>query len=180
MKSLSRLVVLVLALLMAAVSMAADTFMVLDIQGRGEVRIKLETAKAPKTTAHIIKLVEAGFYNGLRFHRAERIPRPFLVQVGDPNSKDGDLNSRGMGQGGTGATIPFEETGLSHVEGAVGLARDPSDKNSGDSQFYFMLSDNKFLDGKYTVFGQIVGNGLTILKSIDKGDRITTARIERK
>ncbi len=148
----------------------------LKIEGRGEVTIKLFTLEAPKTTAHIMKLVKDGFYDGLRFHRADKTPKPYLVQVGDPASKSGSLDDPKMGMGGSGTTVPYENTSHQNVEGAVGLSHLVGNQNTGDSQFYIVLGPDKFLDGFYTVFGQVV-SGMDVVKKIERGDRITSATI---
>lgn len=148
----------------------------LEIEGKGTVVIRLYPDKAPKAVAHIAKLAKDGFYNGLRFHRADRQPRPYLVQIGDPQSKSGNLDAADMGTKGTGTRIPFEDSGLPNVAGAVGLARLGQDRDSGDSQFYILLAPQRFLDGNYTVFGQIV-DGMEVVRKIEKGDRITKATV---
>src|SRR6185312_16982424 len=96
-----------------------ETVLKLEVEGRGNVFILLHTKEAPKTTARILQLVSDGFYNGLRFHRAIRTPKPYLVQVGDPVSKTGEIANAGAG--GSGKTIPFEDTHFDNVVGAVGL-----------------------------------------------------------
>lgn len=149
-----------------------ETVMKLDIEGRGEVAIVLHTKQAPKTTEHIIELIRQKFYDGLRFHRVDNVPRPYLVQVGDPASRGGDL----LGLTGSNGSIPYEDTGFTNVAGAVGLARPIKEKDSGDSQFYILLDKSSFLDGKYTVFGMVV-SGMEVLPKIQKGDRLTRVSV---
>ena len=153
-----------------------ETDLKLEIQGRGSVYIQLFTKEAPHTTAQIIKLVKAGFYNDQRFHRVEKSPKPYLVQIGNPLSKTADLDSLPPTTSGNGDKIAFEESGHQNIEGAVGLARDVSSQDSGDSQFYINLGHNKFLDGTYTVFGQVV-SGMDVVQNIERGDRVTSASI---
>jgi cyclophilin family peptidyl-prolyl cis-trans isomerase len=153
-----------------------ETDLKLEIEGRGSVYIKLFTQDAPKTTERIIKLVKEGFYSGQRFHRVEKNPKPYLVQIGDPASKEGDLNDPKMGQGGSGVHIQLENSGHQNVEGAVALAHPVDDENGGDSQFFISLSANKFLDGHDAVFGQVV-SGMDVVKSIELGDRLKSATI---
>lgn len=143
----------------------------LEIEGKGAVIIRLFPDKAPKAVGNIVKLAKSGFYDGLRFHRADRQPRPYLVQVGDPQSRLGNLDAPDMGTKGSGVKIPFEDTGLPNIVGAVGLARLGQDKDTGDSQFYILLGPQRFLDGNYTVFGQVV-EGMDVVRKIEKGDRI--------
>lgn len=153
-----------------------ETGVKFDIEGRGSFTIRLFTREAPKTTTHFLKLVKDGFYTDQRFHRADRTPKPYLIQVGDPASKSGDINDKAVGSGGSGARIPYEDSGKSNVEGAVGLARITDDLESGDSQFYILLGNQPFLNGHYTVFGQII-SGMDVIKRIEKGDRIVGTTI---
>lgn len=147
-----------------------ETDVVLEVQGKGTVYIQLFTKEAPKTTARIVKLVHDGFYNGLRFHKVEKTPKPYLVQIGDPQSKTGDLDNLPVAAD-TPDDLPYEESGHQNVEGAVGLAR-----GFGGTQFYIAIGTDKFLDGHYTVFGQVV-SGMDVVKRIELGDRVTTATI---
>jgi len=180
MRALLALLLLMLTFPMAAASNGrlalADTVVKVEIEGRGDLLIKLYTKEAPRTTAHFLKLVRQGFYSGQRFHRVETSPRPYLVQIGDPASKSGDLDQPGMGGGGSGARIPFENTGFANVVGAVGLSRPVNDRDAGDSQFYMLLDRANFLDGNYTVFGQVTA-GLDVLKKIRRGDRVSRVSI---
>ncbi len=143
-----------------------------DIEGRGSYYISLFVKEAPKTTAHILKLVKAKFYDGLRYHKVEKSPRPFLVQVGDPLSKKGNLEADNMGSGGSGTKIPFEDSGYSNMVGMVGLAAPPTNRDAGDSQFYVLLDSARFLNGNYTIFGKVI-QGMEIVKKIERGDRVT-------
>ena len=160
-----------------AVARGETVSLVLSIEGRGDVAIQLLTDKAPKTCAQIEKLAKSGFYDGLRFHREERSPRPFLVEVGDPRSKDG-VDGDDLGTKGSGQTVPLEGNDVAQIAGIVGLRRNLEDKNSGDSSFYILLGPSRFLDGKYTAFGK-VSSGMDVVAKIRKGDRIATAKIVR-
>lgn len=157
---------------------SGETVLVLDVEGKGEVVISLATREAPKTTAQIIKLAQSGFYNGQKFFRVVKTPRPFLAQFGDPQTKEKDVSDASIGTGGSGTTVPFENTGLKNVEGAVGLSLKENDKATGDSQFYINLAANGFLDGGYSVFGQVV-KGMDIVKNLNVGDKVSTATIKR-
>ena len=123
---------------------------------RGKLTLELFPEVAPKTVARFTELVKKGFYNGLTFHRV--VPK-FLVQGGDP---------AGDGTGGSGKTIPAEFNERKHVAGTMGMAR-MRDPDSADSQFYLCLEPQPFLDGKYTVFGQVV-EGLEVLAKILEND----------
>ena len=123
---------------------------------RGKLSIELLPDVAPKTVARFTELVKKGFYNGLTFHR---VAPKFLIQGGDP---------AGDGTGGSGQTIPAEFSEKKHKAGTVGMAR-TKDPDSADSQFYICLEPQPFLDGKYTVFGQVV-EGLDVLPKIQEND----------
>ncbi len=121
--------------------------------GMGEIEIELYEKDAPLHVANFKKLVKSGFYNGLTFHRV--IPN-FMIQGGDPNSKDKDRSNDG--QGGPGYTIPAEIK-LKHQKGSLAAARlgdqaNPKRESSG-SQFYIVTGDASHLDGQYTVYGKV-------------------------
>jgi cyclophilin family peptidyl-prolyl cis-trans isomerase len=177
------LAILVLFVLVAAAALGqtyrpqpGETVMRVDVEGRGSIFIRLATKEAPRTTAHIQRLARGGFYEGQRFHRVERSPRPYLIQMGDPGSRTKQMDDPTLGTGGSGGAIPYENSGLPNVEGAVGLARPLGDKAGGDSQFYILLADSKFLDGSYTVFGQVVA-GMDVVKNVRRGDRVSSVSI---
>lgn len=153
-----------------------ETVLRLVFEGRGNVYIKLHTKEAPKTTSQIISLVGSGFYDGQRVFRAEKSPRPFMIQMGDPLTKTKSVDDPAVGSGGSGNKVAYEESGYPNDENAVGLAAIPGDKNSGDSQFYILLGRARFLDGNYTVFGQVVA-GMDVVRKVERGDRISSATI---
>ena len=157
---------------------AGETVMKMVVAGRGDVYIRLDTKKAPKTTAHISSLVERKFYDNQKFFKVIKSPKPFLVQFGDPGSKTKKMNDPSLGNGGSGKTIPYENTGRKNVRGAVGLAAKEGDPNSGDSQFYILLGDYAFLEGQYTVFGEVV-QGMNIVDNVRLGDKVTSVTIIR-
>ena len=175
MKTFRLLVGFSLVFLVHALSWAQER-VVFKIEGKGEFTITLNTKSAPKTCAHIVGLVDRGFYNGLRFHRAEKKPKPFLVQVGDPSTRDSEITADKQYRGGSSSGITQEDSGLPNELGAVGLASIPEENILGDSQFYILLTPAKFLDGKYTVFGKIT-SGMSVVQNIEKGDRIASARV---
>lgn len=138
---------------------AAETRPIASIETpRGTIRIRLYPEEAPKTVANFIKLANKGYYDGLRFHRVEP---GFVIQGGDPN---------GDGTGGPGYTIPDEKNKkLKHVLGAVAMAKSTA-PNSAGSQFYIIIrKDAKELDGRYTVFGQVI-EGQSAANSMRRGD----------
>ena len=125
---------------------------------QGTLTFELFPESAPKTVARFSELVKKGFYNGLAFYRV--VPK-FLVQTGDPS---------GEGAGGSGQNLPAEFNERKHGVGTVGMAR-RHDPDSADSQFYICLEPQPFLDGKYTVFGQVI-DGLELLPKIQEGDTV--------
>lgn len=153
-----------------------ETILRLAVEGRGDISIKLFTKEAPKTTKRIIDLTRNGFYDGQKFFRVVTTPRPYIAQIGDPQTKNKDLDSPDIGNGGTGTRIPYEDSKVSNSLYSVGLATLPKDRDSGDCQFYINLAPNKFLDGSYTVFGQVVG-GTDVVKKLQRGDKVTKATI---
>jgi peptidyl-prolyl cis-trans isomerase B (cyclophilin B) len=152
--------------------------------GAGPV-IVLETAKgiiqfetypedAPKTVAQIVGLVKRGFYNGLRFHRAER---NFVIQIGDPQTRNMTLQEW-WGRSGSGKPIGVAEITKkrTHVRGAVAMGHSGSAKDA-DSQFYITMRAAPELDGKYTVFGRVT-QGMDVVAKIEKADVLKKASVK--
>lgn len=134
----------------------------------GDIEIELNEKDAPQHVANFKKLVKSGFYNGTTFHRV--IPG-FMIQGGDPNSKDADRSNDG--QGGPGYTIPAEIK-AKHEKGSIAGARlgdnaNPKRESSG-SQFYIVTGEASHLDGQYTVYGKVV-KGMDVALSIEKVKR---------
>jgi cyclophilin family peptidyl-prolyl cis-trans isomerase len=121
---------------------------------------------APLHAAAFIKLADAGFYDGLLFHRVEP---GFVVQGGDP---------KGDGTGGPGYRLKAEFNARPHVRGTVAMAR-ATPPDSAGSQFYICLDDARFLDNQYTVFGQM-SEGFEALDAIRRGDAMTSVKVEPK
>ncbi|AFY65422.1 peptidyl-prolyl cis-trans isomerase cyclophilin type [Geitlerinema sp. PCC 7407] len=167
--------------------------------------IEVDGTNAPITAGNFVDLVRRGVYDGLVFHRVVRDPEPFVVQGGDPQSKDPNFPPAGLGTGsfvdpetqetryipleivpqGTNQPIygkTLEEAGnvskvpkLKHRRGAVAMARS-SAPNSASAQFYFALADLQFLDGNYAVFGYVT-QGMDVVDKIQQGDRIESAEV---
>ena len=116
----------------------------------GTIKFRFFPEQAPGHVENFKKLATGGFYDGLRFHRV--IPG-FMIQGGCPNSK-GD-NRRAHGTGGPGYTIKAEFNDIPHKRGIVSMARSASPDSAG-SQFFICVKDSLFLDGQYTVFGEVV------------------------
>lgn len=128
----------------------------------GDMEIKFLPDAAPKHVENFIKLARSGFYNGTIFHRV--IPG-FMIQGGDPNTKD-SLKKESYGQGGPGHNVKAEFSELPHKRGAVSMAR-AQDPDSAGSQFFIVVEDSRFLDRKYTIFGEVV-------KGIGVADKIVS------
>jgi len=127
----------------------------------GEMELVLFPKLAPKHVESFIKLAKSGFYNGTIFHRV--LPG-FMIQGGDPNTKDPSKRDR-YGTGGPGYTLPAEFNRIRHERGIVSAARTGGDPNSAGSQFFIMVGMAPHLDGQYTVFGEVI-------KGVEVVDRI--------
>ncbi len=141
----------------------------------GTIVIKFYPEDAPKTTANFKKLVREKFYDGTYFHRV--IPG-FMIQGGDPNSKNADPNDDGMGD--PGYTVP-QEIKRAHLRGSVATARmgdgvNPN-KDSSGSQFFIDVAPQRSLDaGGYTVFGEVISGMDVVDKIVALGSDPTTPR----
>jgi peptidylprolyl isomerase len=159
MQKLFRVLLLLAALIMAPINAHAqsadlENTLYLDIPA-GRVVIKLRPDLAPNHVARIKELARRGFYDGLTFHRV--IPG-FMAQTGDP---------QGNGSGGSGKNIKAEFSHEHFGRGVVGMARSSS-FDSADSQFFITTGDAGFLDGKYTVFGQVL-SGMEFVDKLAAG-----------
>lgn len=131
----------------------------------GRIVVRFFKDKAPKHVANFKKLANSKFYDGTYFHRT--IPG-FMIQGGDPNTKNSDPNDDGMG--GPGWSVKAEFNDVKHVRGILSMAR-ANDPDSAGSQFFLMHGDAPFLDGKYSVFGRVV-IGLDVVDKIVNGKTI--------
>ena len=138
---------------------------------KGTFAFETYSDDAPKTVAHIVDLVKQGFYDGQRIHRA--VPG-FVVQWGDPRSKDPALDAEwGLGpSASSGKPVGVAEMSRkrTHSEGAVGLAH-PGLPSKGDSQIYVTLASRPDLNFKYTVFGHVI-EGADVPSRLERGDVI--------
>jgi len=125
----------------------------------GNIKFGLLPDIAPETVRNFSQLAKSGFYNETLFHRV--IPG-FMIQGGDPNTKDPDKST--WGQGGPGYNLKAEFNPRSHLRGIVSMAR-ASDPDSAGSQFFIITSDSTFLDRQYTVFGEVV-DGMEVADKI--------------
>jgi peptidyl-prolyl cis-trans isomerase B (cyclophilin B) len=142
---------------------------------RGSMVAELYDKDAPNTVANFEKLANNGFYDGVKFHRV--IP-DFVIQGGDPLSRDLPAGDPRIGTGGPGYKIKCETKGnpRTHEIGALSMAH--AGKDTGGSQFFIVLSDAncRHLNGVHTVFGKVV-EGLDIVKKIQRNDVINSVRV---
>lgn len=125
----------------------------------GNIGLKFFPDAAPNHVDNFIQLAEKGFYNGTTFHRV--IPG-FMIQGGDPNSKDHDKSRHGMGD--PGYKIKAEFNDKSHKRGILSMARSRHPDSAG-SQFFICVADAPHLDRQYTVFGEVV-SGMDVVDKI--------------
>ncbi|MEG5066419.1 peptidylprolyl isomerase [Microcoleus sp. B3-A4] len=182
----------------AALPLTGKAIVVQVINGQ-PVAIEVDGTNAPITGGNFVDLVERGIYDGVMFHRVVRQPEPFVVQGGDPRSRDTTIPASQLGTGSfidpetnqarfipleikpQGAAQPVynqvvtQTPQLQHTRGAVAMARSNA-LNSASSQFYFALDDLPFLDGSYAVFGNVI-QGFETVNAVQQGDRISTAKV---
>lgn len=125
----------------------------------GKITIEFFSSAAPKHVANFKQLARSGFYNGTQFHRV--IPG-FMIQGGDPNSKDTDFSDDGTGK--SGQLLKAEFSSIPHKRGIVSMARG-GDPDSASCQFFIVHKDSPHLDNQYSVFGRVV-SGLDTLDKI--------------
>ncbi len=139
-----------------AAAEAGQDLMILELR-YGKVVIKLRPDLAPGHVARIKELASSGFYDGIVFHR---VIAGFMAQTGDPT---------GTGRGGSGKNIKGEFSRSARFErGTVGMARSQS-PDSADSQFFIMFKPAPFLNGKYTIWGQVI-EGMAFVDKIKRGE----------
>ena len=129
----------------------------------GDIILKFYPDVAPNHAKNFCKLAGEDFYNGTTFHRV--IPG-FMIQGGDPNSKNADRSNHGMG--GPGYHIKAEFNNKPHKRGVLSMAR-AQDPDSAGSQFFICVADASFLDGQYTAFGEV-------LSGMEIADRVVNAK----
>jgi peptidyl-prolyl cis-trans isomerase B (cyclophilin B) len=144
----------------------------------GKIVLELFPAAAPKHVKNFKQLSRSGFYNGTKFHRV--IPG-FMIQGGDPNSKDQDRSNDGTGNSGT--KVPAEFTSIPHKRGILSMARS-SDPNSASCQFFIVVKDSNFLDNQYSVFGRViegmdVADKIVDVKRDDRDNPINAVTIQK-
>ena len=143
---------------------------------KGTFTAELYPDEAPGTVANFEKLANTGFYDGVKFHRV--IP-DFVVQGGDPLSRDLPPGDRRIGTGGPGYTIKCETASnpRKHEVGALSMAH--AGKDTGGSQFFMVLNEGntRHLNGVHTVFGKVT-QGLDVMRQIKANDTMTRVRVE--
>ena len=156
---MKKLILALLALACLGTAFAAQApVAIIEMMNGGVITLQLDPEAAPNTAANFIELANAGFYDGLIFHR---VIEGFMIQGGDPT---------GTGMGGPGYAIKgeFTENGfenkLSHTRGVISMARSMNPDSAG-SQFFIMHQDGNFLDGQYAAFG-IVTDGMDVVDAI--------------
>jgi len=125
---------------------------------KGPVTIRLRPDLAPNHVQRIKELARQGFYDGVVFHR---VIDGFMAQTGDPT---------GTGTGGSGKKLKAEFSKAPHVRGVCSMAR-ANDVNSADSQFFICFANANFLDGKYTVWGEVT-NGMEAVDKLKRGEPV--------
>ncbi|MCK7611390.1 peptidylprolyl isomerase [Roseibium sediminicola] len=142
---------------MADIKDAENTLLMETSQG--PIVIEMKPDLAPGHVARIKELVREGFYDGIVFHR---VIDGFMAQTGCP---------QGTGTGGSGQKLKAEFSKEKHVRGTCSMAR-AMDPNSGDSQFFICFTDAPWLDGQYTVWGQVI-EGMDNVDKIKRGEPVT-------
>ena len=142
---------------------------------RGTIVAELFDKEAPGTVANFEKLANSKFYDGVKFHRV--VP-DFVVQGGDPLSRDLPAGDRRIGTGGPGWKIKCETKGNPHTHEVGALSMAHAGKDTGGSQFFMVLSEQntKHLNGVHTVFGKII-RGLDVMRQIQANDTMTSVRV---
>ena len=133
----------------------------------GKIQIKFFPEVAPNHVKNMVKLAQEKFYDGTTFHRV--IPG-FMIQGGDPNTKNTDRSTHGTG--GPGYKLQAEFNSTPHKRGVVSMARS-TDPNSAGSQFFICVGDSHHLNGQYTAFGEVVSGMETVdrIVNVKRDDR---------
>lgn len=142
------------------------------VTNKGSVELELFPQVAPKHVESMLKLSAEGFYDGLHIHRV--VP-DFVVQAGCPFTRENARHPR-AGTGGPGYSIVAEFSETPHERGTLAMARS-TDPNSAGSQFYICLAPAPFLDGQYTVFGKVRGDGMEVVDQLRVGDELEAVRV---
>jgi len=152
------LVVVFLSVILFSAAASAKEIAIIETN-LGKIEVEFFEDKAPGHVKNFKDLAKKGFYDGVTFHRV--IPG-FMIQGGDPNTKNNDRSNHGTG--GPGYSIKAEFNDTLHKRGVLSMARS-QDPNSGGSQFFIVVEDSNFLDGKYTAFGKVL-SGMSVADTI--------------
>lgn len=150
----------------------------MNVKGKGDVMLELVPQLAPETTKHILALIGKGFYNGQRIHRVE----PWVVQWGDPQSKEKNWQELPLGTQGSGRTdLPYEENDIKMESGILAMAS-TGEKVGGDSQMFILTNVDpaqaEFLQGKYAAFGKVT-EGMDVVNKLAIGDVVTMSVVKK-
>ena len=142
---------------------------------RGTIVAELYDKDAPKTVENFETLANKGYYDGVKFHRV--IPK-FVIQGGDPLSRDLPEGDRRVGTGGPGYTIKCETKGNAHTHEVGALSMAHAGKDTGGSQFFIVLDEanTRHLNGVHTVFGKVT-KGIDIVQQIKPNDVMNSVRV---
>ena len=159
-KNISRISASLLLVLASVLAVADENAPTAVIETKfGDIELRFFPGDAPKHVENFLTLAKSGFYDGTIFHRV--IPG-FMIQGGDPNTKGTDKSL--YGTGGPDHRVPAEFNKRPHKRGILSMARS-QDPNSAGSQFFIVVQDSNFLDGQYTVFGEVT-KGMEIADKI--------------
>lgn len=142
---------------------------------RGTLVAELYDDAAPNTVANFEKLANQGFYDGVKFHR---VIQDFVIQGGDPQSRDLPEGDPRIGSGGPGWQIDCETAGNPHTHETGALSMAHAGRNTGGSQFFIVLDERntRHLNGVHTVFGKVT-EGLDVIQQIRKNDVMNSVRV---
>jgi len=142
---------------------------------KGKIVAELYEKEAPITVENFEKLANSGFYDGVKFHR---VISDFVVQGGDPLSRDLPAGDPRIGTGGPGWKIKCETANNPHKHEVGALSMAHAGKNTGGSQFFMVLNENntRHLNGVHTVFGKIT-NGIDVMQKIAPNDVMNSVRV---
>jgi len=138
---------------------------------KGAITAELFDTEVPNTVANFEKLANSEFYDGTRFHR---VIRDFMIQGGDPLSRE--ANNPRVGSGGPGYKIKCETDRNTHKHVAGTLSMAHAGKDTGGSQFFICHGPQRHLDGVHTVFGQVT-QGMDVVNKIERNDVVNSIRV---
>src|SRR5207237_520288 len=135
----------------------------MSIGSRGDLTIELYPKAAPETVKRFSELVSTGFYNGVKVHKVD----PGMIETGDPQSKTLPVRDPKVGTGGSGKTIPFENSKLPNLKGTLVMKTTGAATDTADSIFFINRTYNSGFDKDYCVFGRVV-QGMDLIDKIQQ------------